>query len=667
MKYRKELLFGAAAYLYMISSLGCGIKWLLFTALWLATGGTHLCYLIYHTFARDMKLLYRGIKVLGFTAFVKYFDCNSVYMFRRVVKRTPNKVVFHNLNDGSKWTYTQVDEYSNRVANFFLNKGFKKGDCVALYMSNRPEYVATWLGMAKIGVIPALINYNLKKTSLVHTITVAGCEAVIYGLELEDAIAEIRDELTDANNNNNNNFTLIHSNSGAGPTCDGLKSKLKDSIDLDLELKKCSSDPEPENIAKSIRTTDNLLYIYTSGTTGLPKAVIIKHIRQLFACCAAHFTIGLRHDDVIYCHLPLYHSSGGQVATASSLFFGATTVIRKKFSATNFWKDCVKYDVTGTQYIGEIARYLLAAPSVPEERRHKLRIMFGNGLRIQIWEKFTSRFNIPAIAEFYGATEGNSNIVNIDNKVGAVGYVNVTFPPFITQRLLPLEVIKVDKETKEPLRNALGFCIKTEAGEAGEFVGKIVRGDPVKDFEGYKDKAATKKKILANVFAEGDLYFRSGDVLVKDEFGYLYFKDRYGDTFRWKGENVSTTEVEATVSSVLELKDASSYGVEIPNTDGRAGMVAIPAKDEAEVDLVKLRKGLGDRLPGYAQPMFVRFVKEIDLTGTYKLKKNLLQKDGYDPMLTKGDPVFFLDAKASKYIPLTNELYQQIIGGKLRL
>ena len=248
---------------------------------------------------------------------------------------------------------------------------------------------------------------------------------------------------------------------------------------------------------------------------------------------ASHYTIGLSSEDVVYCHLPLYHSSGGQVATCSSLLFGTKTVIRKKFSASAFWKDCVKYNVTATQYIGEICRYLLATPECPEEKQHRVRIMFGNGLRPQIWTKFVQRFNIPNIAEFYGATEGNANMINIENRVGAVGFMAVIFPRFIVDKLLPLRLIKVDKETGQPLRDAKGFCIPCETGEPGEFVGKIVRGDPVKDFQGYRDPEATKKKILTDVFQKGDLYFRSGDILLCDELGWLYFKDRAGDTFRY--------------------------------------------------------------------------------------------------------------------------------------
>jgi solute carrier family 27 fatty acid transporter 1/4 len=259
--------------------------------------------------------------------------------------------------------------------------------------------------------------------------------------------------------------------------------------------------------------------------------------------------------------------------------------------------------------------------------------MFGNGLKAQIWESFCTRFNIGHIAEFYGATEGNCNMINIEDMPGCVGFMGVIWPQWVKHLFLPLFVIKLDNETGEPIRDSKGFCIKTDPGEPGEFIGKIVKGDPQKDFKGYKDESATKKKTLANVFKQGDLYFRSGDILVHDEFGNLTFKDRYGDTyrcveqsvpytemsmnvgdFRWHGENVSTNEVEAIISSILDMKDATSYGVEIPSTDGRAGMVAIPASNENDIDLDKLQNGITEKLPKYARPLFVRLIKEVQIT-----------------------------------------------------
>ena len=286
-----------------------------------------------------------------------------------------------------------------------------------------------------------------------------------------------------------------------------------------------------------------------------------------------------------------------------------------------------------SQYIGEVARYLLATPQSEADKGHKIRCMFGNGLRAEIWQEFVTRFNIPQIGEFYGATEGNANLINIDNIVGACGFLPRIWPFWMVELFLPLFLIKVDQETGEPLRDERGFCINCEPGESGEFVGKIVKGDPVKDFYGYKDKTANEKKTISNVFRSGDMYFRSGDYMITDEFSNLTFLDRKGDTFRWAwskrvcaftkmpsinfrwhGENVSTTEVEGIVSSILDLKTTTAYGVKIPNMDGRAGMVAIVVENESEIDFDRLRKGVVEQLPNYARPLFVRLLKDAIMT-----------------------------------------------------
>jgi len=286
--------------------------------------------------------------------------------------------------------------------------------------------------------------------------------------------------------------------------------------------------------------------------------------------------------------------------------------------------------------------------------------MFGNGLRPQIWEEFVKRFNIPKIAEFYGATEGNANIINFDGTVGAVGFVSRIAPA-----VYPVALIKVNEDTGEPIRDENGLCIRCQPFEPGMFVGKIIKNDPIRDFHGYADASATKKKMAVDVFSRGDAAFLSGDILVMDELGYLFFKDRTGDTFRWKGENVSTSEVEAVISNVAQLKDCCVYGVEVPGSDGRAGMAAI-LDPERSLDLVVLAKEMSKVLPTYARPLFIRLVKVIDLTGTYKMRKVDYQKEGFDVNKIK-DEIYLFDSTNQSYVLLTNVLYEQLQSGKMRV
>ncbi|CAL4059398.1 unnamed protein product, partial [Meganyctiphanes norvegica] len=609
--------------------------------LWLALGGHYTLWQVYATLPRDAKALYRFLTLIWHIKKAERNNSSVPKLFQARVQEHPSKIAFY--FEDEKWTFQQVEDYSNQVANYFADQGIKHGDAVALFMENRVEYICTWLGLTKIGAIPALINYNLRLKPLHHCIVVAECKMIICGAEVYQALSDIKDDL------------------GGMPIFISGASKdenmLTGCVDLDKALS-ISSTNVPCQL-ESVNFTDKMVYIYTSGTTGLPKAAVIKHSRYLFFCGGVYRMAGLSANEVIYDPLPLYHTAGGMLGVGQVLVFGATTAIRAKFSASNYWKDCQKYDATAAQYIGEICRYLLNTPPKPEESKHKVRLMFGNGLRPQIWEQFQKRFNIPMITEFYGSTEGNANIINMTGKVGAVGFVSVLFP-----WVYPCALIKIDKETGEPIRNDNGLCIRCKPGEPGEFIGMIVRRDPVRDFHGYADKSASKKKIVENVFKHGDSAFLSGDILVMDEEGYLYFKDRTGDTFRWRGENVSTTEVEGVVSQVAGHTDAVVYGVEVPGAEGRAGMAAI-LDPEDNLDLKLLHDGLTKALPSYARPLFIRIVKELDMTGTYKLKKVDLQKEGFSPS-DVSDKMYYLDPK-NGFVPLDNELHQRIVSGEARL
>ena len=316
-------------------------------------------------------------------------------------------------------------------------------------------------------------------------------------------------------------------------------------------------------------------------------------------------------------------------------------------------------DLQAAQYIGEICRYLLNSPESCSDTRHRVKVMFGNGLRPQIWRQFQDRFNVPRIAEFYGSTKGNANIINMDGHEGAVGFLSVLLPS-----VYPCALLRVHPETSVPVRGQDGLCIRCKPGEHGEFVGMIVANHDVRDFKGYASKEATQKKIIRDVFKKGDCAFLSGDILVMDEEGYLFFKDRTGDTFRWNGENVSTAEVENTLSAVVG-RDVAVYGVEIPNTEGRAGMAAVLAPPEAPLPMSALTGGVRAQ-PPYARPLFLRPVKELEMTGTYKLMKSSLQKEGFD-IRAISDPVYFLHPKEQSYVLLTPELYDGIMRGEVRV
>jgi solute carrier family 27 fatty acid transporter 1/4 len=601
-----------------------------------------LLYVLFKTIPRDAQGIVRGVKFAVMLGIIQLQQKSVGTIFDSVAKKYAKKVCYY--FEDKEWTFKDVNDLANKTANYFAAKGLVKGDAVALFMENRPEYICIWVGLSKIGVVPALINTNLRLHPLHHSLAAVDCKAIIYGKELTSAVEEILTEKYVA--------ALPLYCSGQG-----TEKSLPNALNLDEELKNVSTKtPKP---ISPVTFNDKLFYIYTSGTTGLPKAAVIKHGRYAMITVGSHYLQDVRTSDVVYTTMPLYHSAAGILGIGHSLFYGTSILLKKKFSARNFWTDCIKYDVTVCQYIGEICRYLLSQPERPEDSAHKVRLMIGNGLRPDIWAKFVTRFSIKHIAELYGSTEGNCNIVNVDGKVGAVGFVPRWIYPIFFMKL-----VKVDKDG-EPIRDPkTGFLIPCKPNEPGELVAKINHGHPFRDFQGYADSSSKKKKIMTDAFKKGDAVFRSGDILVMDQYGYFYFKDRQGDTFRWKGENVSTAEVEAIISRICGLKDAVVYGVQVPGADGRAGMAAI-ADPDGTLNLEELAAGAAKELPSYARPLFVRTMKHIDMTGTFKMKKSDLQAEGYDISKVGADNIYlFLNGN---YVLLDQTMSNDIQSGKIRL
>ncbi|XP_043576373.1 long-chain fatty acid transport protein 4 [Chiloscyllium plagiosum] len=614
-------------------------------ALYLASGGRTFLGIFFKTIRRDVHAAGVLLKVkLNVRRNLK-LNNTIPKIFHEVVQRHPDKIALIFEGTGVAWSFRDLDEFSNRVANCFREQGFRTGDVVALFMESRSEYVGLWLGMAKIGVEVALINFNLRMDALAHCINISRAKAIVFGGELNTALKEIH--------------TLL--GKSISLYCCGEPDSsevLPGTENLDHLLEATSSRPPPPLQSRGF--TDRLFYIYTSGTTGMPKAAIVVHSRYYRMAALVYYGFRMRTDDIVYDCLPLYHSAGNIVGIGQCLLHGLTVVIRRKFSASRFWDDCVKYRCTIVQYIGEICRYLLSQPERAVERQHRVRMALGNGLRPSIWEDFTSRFHIPQVAEFYGATECNCSLGNFDNKVGACGF-NSRILPFV----YPIRLVKVNEDTMELVRGADGVCIPCKPGEAGQLVGRIVQSDPLRRFDGYVNETATTKKVAQDVFKKGDAAYLSGDVLVMDEYGYMYFRDRTGDTFRWKGENVSTTEVEGTLSRILGMTDVVVYGVEVPGAEGKAGMAAI-ADPNHQINLETFYTDLEVALPQYARPIFLRLLPAVSKTGTFKFQKTDMRKEGFDPRNIK-DKLYLLDQKQRTYIQLDEELFRSIQSGKRKL
>jgi fatty-acyl-CoA synthase len=546
------------------------------------------------------------------------------------------------ISQRERLSYRALSERANRYARWARRQNLGKGETVCILMPNRPEYMAAWIGITAMGGVAALINTNLLGTALAHCIDIVAPKHVLVATELAAEFSTARSLLKTTPK------IWSHGGNNGDPR-----------IDTEIDALPGHRLDASERAALSIE--DHALYIYTSGTTGLPKAANVNHYRVMLASCAFAGVMNTTSADRMYDCLPMYHTVGGLVATGAVLLNGGAVVIREKFSVNEFWDDIVREQCTLFQYIGELCRYLVHAPPNPNESKHRLRMVCGNGLRPDLWEQFKTRFHIPHILEFYGATEGNVNIFNFEGKPGSVGRV----PWFVAHRF-PIAVVKFDVERQRPIRNANGFCERCEPNELGEVIGRIVNdaSKPGNRFEGYAAVDQNEHKILRDVFKKGDSWFRTGDLMRKDKRGYFFFADRVGDTFRWKGENVSTTEVAEAINRFPGITDANVYGVTIPKYDGRAGMAAIVC--EGQCDLGALHAHLAANLPPYARPLFLRIQRQLDITGTFKQKKVDLVREGFNPLATK-DPIFFNDPQANTYVPLDAAFYLRLENGSIRL
>jgi fatty-acyl-CoA synthase len=547
------------------------------------------------------------------------------------------------LSDRECLTYRALAERSNRYARWALDQGLGKGDAVCLFMANRPEYMAIWLGITRVGGVVSLLNANLVGRSLAHCINIVAPKHIVVAAELMDRVIAARPDFSGA--------PVIWAH-GAG----------RDEFPrIDDETARYGGEGLSEGERRPVTIEDRALCIYTSGTTGMPKAANVSHLRLMQW---SHWFAGLMDtcaDDRMYNCLPMYHSVGGVVATGAVLVGGGSVVVRETFSARQFWSDVRRWDCTLFQYIGELCRYLLHTEPSPHETTHRIRMCCGNGLRPDVWNDFQRRFRIPHILEFYAATEGNVSLFNIEGKPGAVGRI----PSFLTHRL-PTTLVKIDRETDEPTRDGQGWCVRCGPNEVGEAIGKILT-DPAgagSRFEGYTSRADSEKKILRSVFEPGDAWFRTGDLMRRDDKGYFYFVDRIGDTFRWKGENVATSEVAEAICAFPGIREANVYGVTVPGTDGRAGMVALVI--DSELDLRAFRAHLLSRLPEYARPLFVRIRAEMDVTATFKHTKKELMRQGYDPAAA-ADVIYFNDPDRQAFVRLDPALHHRIQTGQIRL
>ncbi|MGF6109580.1 long-chain-acyl-CoA synthetase [Pseudomonas frederiksbergensis] len=592
------------------------------------------------TIAKAIPRVVKGMKVANVKDPTQ--PCGLGWSFEQATLRNPDG--FALLQDAVALTYTQVNQWANRIAHHLIDQGIGKGDVVAIFIENRPELLVTILAVAKVGAISALLNTSQIRDTLAHSLNLVAPVAIIVGEELAPAYSAIRGRVEIAAART---WFVADRDTYSYP---GI------SPDHFINLMMASADASSDNPASSHQVffDDPCFYIYTSGTTGLPKAGVFKHGRWMRSSASfGMIALDMQPEDVVYCTLPLYHATGLCVCWGSAISGASGFAIRRKFSASQFWNDVRKYRATTLGYVGELCRYLVDLPPSADDSQHGVTKMIGNGLRPGAWREFKTRFAVDHICELYAASDGNigfTNILNFDNTIGF--------------SLMSWDLVAYDHDSGAPIRNAKGLMSKVAKGGQGLLLARI---DDKAPLDGYTDPQKTEKVVLHDVFTKGDRYFNTGDLLRNIGFGHAQFVDRLGDTYRWKGENVSTTEVENILLQHPNICEAVAYGVEICNTNGRAGMAAItPTESLATLDFAELLTFARQHMPAYAVPLFLRLKVKMETTGTFKYQKTRLKDEAFDPGKTGDDPIYAWLPGTQTYVQVTEQVLADIRGGKYR-
>ncbi len=551
----------------------------------------------------------------------------------RLARKQPSATAL--LFEDRRWTYLEFNAWANRCAGAFRAQGIGRGQVVAILMENRPEVLACVAGCVKLGGIAAMLNHNQHGAALAQAIAMAKPRVLVVGAECRKAI-ESTDLQPPAKSDRTSPCTFFWEGSGVVP-----RGYRRLAADLAQQ-----SDANPRETA-DVLASDAAFHIYTSGTTGLPKAAVMTHYRWLKGMAGlGQAAMRLKPDDVLYCPLPLYHNNALTVSWGAVLGAGAALALGRKFSATRFWDEIRRYDASAFCYIGELCRYLLNRPPSAQDRQHRVRIAVGNGLRPELWDAFQQRFAIERICEFYGASESNLAFVNVFDIPRTAGFCP-----------MPYAIVEFDVDREEAPRDAKGLMRKVEAGGVGLLITEVAKRYP---FDGYTDRKASEAKLLHDVFKRGDVWFNTGDLVRDQGWRHIQFVDRIGDTFRWKGENVATTEVEAALNAFPQVEQAVVYGVLVPGADGRAGMAALSWR-EGEFNGAALAAHLFKQLPAYAVPLFIRLREQQEVTGTFKYRKVELKREAYDPARVD-EPLYYLRESSRSYEPLDAAAYAALVG-----
>ncbi|EXJ54674.1 hypothetical protein A1O7_10015 [Cladophialophora yegresii CBS 114405] len=550
--------------------------------------------------------------------------------------------------EGREWTYKQFFTQIHKVANWLRNDlGIKPQEIVALDGGNSPEFLMLWFGLEAIRACPAFINCNLTAGPLTHSVKLSDARYLLADRSTTDLVRPCEDDLRSAG------VTTLYYD-------EAFISGLTDTT------------PVPKSLHKGISPAELGGLIYTSGTTGLPKGVIMLRGRELNTARSVAEYLKLKPGNRMYTCLPLYHGAAHGLCVTPSIFAGSAVVLSRKFSHKTLWPEVRASKADILQYVGELCRYLINAPPSPLDKQHNIKMAWGNGMRPDVWETFRQRFGIEIINELYAATDGMGATFNANRGEFGKNAVGMRGLYWHWANGANEKRVRIDIDTEEILRNDQGFAIECKTGEPGEVVHRMDPATVDTVFAGYyKNKGAGQKRFIRDLFAPGDLWFRSGDMMRQDSDGCVYFVDRLGDTFRWRSENVSTNEVSDVLGRFDQIAEANVYGVQVPHADGRAGCAAIVPASSEQLDFARLADYLLSTLPRYAVPIFLRVVPQLEYTGTMKLQKGRLRSEGVDldkiEKSAPADRMYWLPPNGTKYEVFGRKEWEELKAGKVRL
>lgn len=520
-------------------------------------------------------------------------DMSWAQLLEERATQVPHKAFL--LYENERYTYREMDQNANKVANLLKSMGGGKGKGVGIFMKNSPRYLDVFFGAQKIGMYIVPLNPELKGDGLRYVIDHSDVEYLFIENELLDAFHAIKAEVPKLKH------IIVND-------CEPDTKNMK--VPSGMKRFSAVANQSNANPGVGFNPEDMCLIMYTSGTTGRAKGVVYRYGQSSVKKLSLLSGLYLKPDDVYYTAMQLCHANAMFLTVTCSLGKRATVALARKFSASKFWEDIRHHKVTVFNVIGSMVPILMKQPPSPLDSQNKVRVVLSAACPADMWEAFEKRFGVT-IYEGYGAVDGGNKIV-MNLGTGPVGSIGKPSRSLGEYRLLDGNGKDVKKGEPGELAFVLGQ--KKSSGKKKSSGGGV---------EYYKNEKATGEKNK-----DGLLY--TGDLLRSDAKGYLYFVGRNTESMRKGGENVSAFEVEHVIMDHPAVEEVAVYAVPSEMAEDEI-MASVKLVEGMTLDPRELIVFLKDRLAKYAVPRYIRIVTEFPMTNSFRVVKKDLEKIGVTP------------------------------------